>query len=298
MDGGAAVSQSLVNGSAAFTISNPNAGDHPLSASYAAQNNFNASSATGNLHVNQAVATLFFGTLTFTYDGSPKPITVSTNPANLTGVAILYNGGATVPTNAGSTPVSATLTNSNYTATPIDGTETIQAAPVVITVSDPMPTYDGNTHQATISVVPLVSVAVTYNGSATLPISAGTYAVSVTTTDANYAGLGTGTLTIKQAQPVVTWNNPADITFGTALSGVQLNATANIGAASIPGTFVYTPSAGTVLDAGDAQTLTADFTPTDAIDYVAVSGTHVLINVKAKALYVISSDGSRAFGAV
>src|SRR5207237_511708 len=69
VDGGAPLSQALVSGSTTFTISNPNAGDHSLSASYAAQNNFIASSAIGTLHVNQAQATLTFGTLTFTYDG-------------------------------------------------------------------------------------------------------------------------------------------------------------------------------------------------------------------------------------
>ena len=41
---------------------------------------------------------------------------------------------------------------------------------------------------------------------------------------------------------------PADITYGTALSATQLNATANV-----PGTFVYTPVAGTVLNAGAAR---------------------------------------------
>jgi hypothetical protein len=45
------------------------------------------------------------------------------------------------------------------------------------------------------------------------------------------------------------------------LSATQLNATA-----SVPGTFVYTPPAGTVLGAG-SQTLAVTFTPTDTTDY-------------------------------
>ena len=48
-----------------------------------------------------------------------------------------------------------------------------------------------------------------------------------------------------KATPTITWATPADITYGTALSATQLNATA-----SVPGTFVYTPVAGTVLNAG------------------------------------------------
>lgn len=65
-------------------------------------------------------------------------------------------------------------------------------------------------------------------------------------------------LIISKATPVVTWSNPADITFGSALGAMQLNATA-----SVPGTFVYSPPAGTVLPAGNAQTLSATFTPAD-----------------------------------
>jgi hypothetical protein len=61
--------------------------------------------------------------------------------------------------------------------------------------------------------------------------------------------------------PVITWANPVPISSGTALSATQLNATA-----SVPGTFVYTPPAGTVLSAG-TQTLTTRFTPTDTSLY-------------------------------
>ena len=51
------------------------------------------------------------------------------------------------------------------------------------------------------------------------------------------------------ATPTVTWAAPAAITYGTALSATQLDATA-----SVPGTFTYTPAAGTILGAG-TQTL-------------------------------------------
>ena len=54
VDGGAPMTQTLAAGSTTFTLSSPNAGDHALVATYAAQGNFQASSATGNLHVNQS----------------------------------------------------------------------------------------------------------------------------------------------------------------------------------------------------------------------------------------------------
>ena len=86
-----------------------------------------------------------------------------------------------------------------------------------------------------------------------------------------------------KATPTITWANPADITFGTALSGTQLNATA-----SVVGTFVYTPPAGTVLNAGAGQTLSVDFIPTDTVNYNSVLGTTVTINVNNKATPIIT----------
>jgi hypothetical protein len=74
-------------------------------------------------------------------------------------------------------------------------------------------------------------------------------------------------------KPVITWANPADIVYGTALSATQLNATANVA-----GTFVYDPPAGTLLHAGPAQTLSVRFTPTDTANYTAATAT-VRINV-------------------
>jgi hypothetical protein len=74
--------------------------------------------------------------------------------------------------------------------------------------------------------------------------------------------------------PVITWENPADITYGALLSAKQLNATANVS-----GTFVYTPAIGTKLNEGANQDLKVDFTPIDTINYNTASKT-VIINVK------------------
>jgi YVTN family beta-propeller protein len=72
--------------------------------------------------------------------------------------------------------------------------------------------------------------------------------------------------------PTITWSNLSNIVYGTALSSTQLDATA-----SVPGTFIYTPPAGTVLSAGQ-QILTATFTPIDTVNYTTASAT-ALINV-------------------
>src|SRR5204862_8117695 len=64
------------------------------------------------------------------------------------------------------------------------------------------------------------------------------------------------------SRSAITWANPADIVYGTALSATQLNATA-----SVAGTLTYTPPTGTVLNAGSGQTLHVAFAPTDASNY-------------------------------
>src|SRR5439155_8628884 len=61
---------------------------------------------------------------------------------------------------------------------------------------------------------------------------------------ANYnAATKTASINVLKGNPVITWANPADITYPTLLSGTQLNATADVA-----GALVYTPAAGTKLD--------------------------------------------------
>jgi hypothetical protein len=74
-------------------------------------------------------------------------------------------------------------------------------------------------------------------------------------------------------QTIVTWTNPVPIVYSTPLSAVQLNASANAG-----GMFAYIPPAGTVLNAGSNQVLTAIFTPSDPTSYTGATNT-VLITV-------------------
>jgi hypothetical protein len=64
---------------------------------------------------------------------------------------------------------------------------------------------------------------------------------------------------------VLTWANPAPITYGTALGAEQLNATANV-----PGVFAYNPTANTVLSVGTNK-LSVLFTPTATNDYQSVT---------------------------
>ena len=97
------------------------------------------------------------------------------------------------------------------------------------------------------------------------------------TVDYNIATGGT-TISVSKATPTISWTAPAGISYGTALSSTQLNATATGIAGALAGTFVYTPIGGTVLSAGNNQALSVSFTPTDAVDYnVATGGTTISV---------------------
>ena len=102
-------------------------------------------------------------------------------------------------------------------------------------------------------------------------LPAGTHPLSVTFTPTETKDVATAqatvSLTVAKATPIITWPAPAAISYGNPLSAVQLNATA-----LVPGTFVYTPAAGTVLTAG-TQTLSVTFTPRDTADYTSAQAT-------------------------
>jgi hypothetical protein len=100
---------------------------------------------------------------------------------------------------------------------------------------------------------------------------------------------GTVSVMVNKATPMITWAAPAAVSYGTALSSSQMNATA-----SVPGTFAYTPAAGVMPGAG-IQALTAVFTPIDAVDYESVTKT-VQLTVNAAALTVKADNQSMAYG--
>jgi hypothetical protein len=82
-------------------------------------------------------------------------------------------------------------------------------------------------------------------------------------------------LTVNRATPTIRWVTPKAITYGTALSAAQLNASS-----ILSGSFLYTPAVGTVLAAG-TQTLSVIFTPANTTDYSTAAKTVQLTVNKA-----------------
>jgi len=101
--------------------------------------------------------------------------------------------------------------------------------------------------------------------------------------------------------PILSWATPTSITYGTALSATQLNATASVISSSgalvtLPGTFIYTPAAGTILQGG-ANTLLLTFTPTDNVTYpVATTSVTLIVNPVTPTLSVATSTSSATYG--
>jgi hypothetical protein len=92
-------------------------------------------------------------------------------------------------------------------------------------------------------------------------------------------GAGSGGGSSSPVTPTISWATPAQITVGTALSGTQLDAVAEVpGTATVvPGTYVYTPASGTVENSAGTVTLSVAFTPTSSTAYNPATGSVSLV---------------------
>jgi uncharacterized repeat protein (TIGR01451 family) len=98
-----------------------------------------ATSDAAVLSVSKKPATVALADLTQTYDGQPKPVTVTTDPVGLS-VVVTYNGLPTAPTAAGSYPVVATINDATYQGS-LSGTLTIQKRVAYVTPYDAYKLY-------------------------------------------------------------------------------------------------------------------------------------------------------------
>jgi alpha-tubulin suppressor-like RCC1 family protein len=98
-----------------------------------------------------------------------------------------------------------------------------------------------------------------------------------------------GTLSITQAQPVVRWQSPTPIAWGTPLGSTQLNASADVA-----GSFEYSPAAGAILDVG-TNLLSAVFLPSDLVNYAAATGTVELVIIRVNHAPLAMDDRVETF---
>jgi hypothetical protein len=161
-------------------------------------------------------------------------------------VSFTYNGLATVPTNAGSYTVVGTINNANYQGSATN-TLVIAQASGSVTLGSLSQTYNGSAKAATATTTPSgLAVNFTYNGSSTVPTSAGSYTVIGTINDANYQGSATDTLVINAATLTYT-ANVASMTYGSTVSGLSGSVSGFVGTDNqgnaTTGTLTFTPAA-------------------------------------------------------
>jgi len=317
---GTPVTQQLVSGVATFSLPGLSVGTYSLTASYAGPGNYAASSGSGTLVVNPATTTttLVANRITFGNDAIVSVTLASAGGQPAGTVALSINSGAPITQplvsgvatfdipglaagqyslkatysaqgNFASSQASQTLTVDTASTTAVLTAPPItfgQAASIAVAVSSTPGAPTGTVTLTVGSNTPITQNIV--SGVATFGVSglgAGTYQLTATYSGAtNYSvSSATATLTVNQAIPILQWIQPAPIIAEVPLSSVQLDATA-----SVPGVFTYNPRAGTNLAVGAAQTLTATFSPADAVDYA--SGTiSIPINVTANPIPFISS---------
>jgi hypothetical protein len=205
------------------------------------------------------------------------------------GAAIYYTTDGTTPTTASavySGPITVSATETLEAIAIATGYTESAAATAAYTINLPVtPTITWATPAAIPYGTPLSAIQLdatttvpgtfAYTPAAGTVLSAGSQTLNTVFTPTDTADYTTATaattITVNKAIPTITWAAPAAITFGTALSATQLNATA-----SVPGTFAYTPAAGATPAVG-SDTLSVTFTPTDATDYTTATASVTLV---------------------
>jgi uncharacterized repeat protein (TIGR03803 family) len=263
------------------TISAPS-GTCSLSATWAADTNYLAASATQSTMATMATPTISWTTpAAITYgtalSGTQLDATATYNGATVAGTFV-YTPAKSIVLTAGTQTLSVTFTptkTADYNTASASVTLQVNQATPKITWAKPAAiTYGTPLSSTQLDASSSVPGTFAYSSAAGTVLSAGTQTLSVTFTPTDTTDYTTATdsVTIKvnTVTPTVTWATPAAITYGTALSGTQLDATA-----SVPGSFAYSPAAGAI-EGGGSDTLSVTFSPTDTIDYTKVTASVTL----------------------
>src|SRR6202034_407107 len=293
----ASVPGTLVYTPAAGVI--PAAGTDTLSVTFTPTDTTSYSTVTKTVQISvtQAAPTITWSNPASITFGTALSATQLNATASVPGTLVYTPAAGTIPA-AGTDTLSVTFTPTdtvNYsTATKTVQITVTQSAPV-ITWSNPASIVYGTALSATqLNASASVPGTLVYTPAAGLIPAAGTDPLSVTFTPTDTTSYSTVTKTVQivvtQAAPVITWSNPTSITFGTALSATQLNATA-----SVPGTLVYTPAAG-VIPAAGTDTLSVTFTPTDTTTYSTATKTVQITVTQAAPVITWSNPASIVYG--
>jgi septum formation inhibitor-activating ATPase MinD len=255
-------------------------GMHRLSVTFTPADgaNYNTAHATVSLTVAKAASVIQWP--------KPDPITYGTQlstkqlcaAASVPGT-FKYNPGLGAVLAAGEHKLSVAFTPADtvgYSTSQTATTLSVAKATPAITWPAPDPIAYGAAIGATqLNATATVPGSFAYTPAAGEILTPGVHELSVTFTPADTLNYTTAPavvpLTITEKLPtLIIWPAPSAISYGAALSAAQLNATA-----SVPGTFVYTPSAGHVLAPG-TYNLSVSFTPSDTEKHATAQAAVVL----------------------
>ncbi len=288
---GGAVTMTASSGTCTLTASQPGNTDYSAAANVV--HTVTATLANQAITFTGAPASAAYGSSFAVAASASSGLTVtitSSGACSISGVTVTMTASSGICTLTASQPG-----NSNYNAaTSVVQSTTATKATPTINWGTPAPIVYGTTLTST-----QLNATATYNGSSVagtfvytpakgVVLGAGRNTLSVTFTPTNTTryttATGTVALQVNQATPKITWAKPAAITYGTAISGTQLDATV-----SVAGSFAYSPSVGTVLSAG-TQTLSVTFTPTNTTDYTSATDTVTLTVNTASSTTTITSQ--------
>jgi hypothetical protein len=296
------------SGNAVLTgFSNWAAGTYTVQATYSGDSNYSGATRSSVLTITTSTPVLSWATPAAITYGTPLSATQLNATSGGVAGTFTYTPAAETILAAGSQTLSVTFTPTDtvdYATQTATVTLVVNKAPLTVTPNPATRLYGAANPALSGTITGLMAgdvITPSYSTAATTSTAVGVYisgpnAITYALSDPanklpNYTLTQTlGTFTITQATTVLTWANPAAITYGTALSAAQLNATSG----GVAGTFVYTPPTGTILPVG-VQTLSVTFTPTDGADYSAATATVSLTVTKAP-LTVTPTPASKVYG--
>jgi hypothetical protein len=266
--------------------------------------NYTVAQNLGALTITQVTTSLTWATpAAITYGTALSGAQLNATSGGVAGTFV-YSPAAGAVLSAGAHALNVTFTptdGADYSTAVVSVTLTVNPAVLTVTPAPSSKIYGTSNPVFTGSITGMIpgdGISATYSSAATPTTVVGVYAsgpnaIVATLSDpqsklGNYTLNQTaGTFTITQATTVLTWATPASISYETALSSTQLDATSG----GVAGTFVYTPAAGTVLSAG-SHTLSVAFAPTDAVDYSAATATVTLTVTKTTPTVILTSSAN------
>ena len=272
-------------------IDTSSVGTYPITASGATATNYSISFVPGTLTITPADATMTLNDLSQTFDGNPKSVTVTTTPANLSGITITYNDSTTAPSAVGSYSVVAHLSNLNYTADDVSGTLVINKIQQVISFAALTDKTYGDADFALnatgggsgnpIIYVSTDTAVATISGSTVHIKGAGPTTITASQSGSDSYSAATPvvqSLTVNKAIATITLSNLSQLYDGTAksvvvtttpsgLSGITVTYNGSTSAPSAPGSYVVVASLNNINYSATPVSNTFTITPTLKVQY-------------------------------